>query len=298
MKESSAIAALAQLLYDFLPGSGNNQTAFPLAAHKAGVGEYWQPGSKLPSLTQLLTLTLEWKRGQFCPLILEIVRQSMTWRGRRDPLKREEVDQLNKLLPGVGFQIPELLDPDFLDTLAGPPAVQPAPVGSGKPVIDTNRLAELSKRLSDLSAISPQERGFAFERFLYDLFDVYGLAPRASFRPRTGEQIDGSFDLDGDTYLLEAKWHSNPTPAADLHVLSSKLNSRPIWSRALFISYSGFSPDGLEAFNRGKNSLICMDGYDLYETISRELSLGQVIATKARRAVETGLCHVSVRDLF
>ena len=52
------------------------------------------------------------------------------------------------------------------------------------------------------------------------------MAPHASFRPHTGEQIDGSFQLEGDTYLLEAKWHSKPIPASDLHILNGKLNGR------------------------------------------------------------------------
>lgn len=60
--------------------------------------EFWSGGSKLPAVTQLRTLTLEWKRSQFCPLILEVVKQSMTWRGKREPRTRAEVDQLNKLL--------------------------------------------------------------------------------------------------------------------------------------------------------------------------------------------------------
>lgn len=68
MKEASTVAALAKLLYEFLPGSGNNMTAFPLAAHKVGVADFWPVGSsKLPAVTQLLTRTLERKRGQFCP---------------------------------------------------------------------------------------------------------------------------------------------------------------------------------------------------------------------------------------
>tara|TARA_R110002020_G_scaffold210743_1_gene416946 strand:- start:9049 stop:9966 length:918 start_codon:yes stop_codon:yes gene_type:complete len=300
MKESSTVAALATLLYDFLPASGNNATAFPLAARKVGIGALWPEGySKGPGITQLLTATLEQQRSLFCPLILEIVKQSMTWRSKREPLSRAELDELNRLLPGVGFKIPDLLDPEFLASLPGSPvtpAPQPAPATSA--TADPTVLKDLRQRLQDLGGLSPQTRGFAFEIFLHDLFKAYGLAPRASFRPRTGEQIDGSFELGNDTYLLEAKWHSAPTPASDLHILNGKLNSRPTWSRALFISYGGFGPDGLEAFNRGKSSLICMDGYDLYETLSRELPLDRVIARKARHAVETGLIHVSVRELF
>ena len=53
---------------------------------------------------------LEQRRHRFAPLMLAIVRQSMTWRrGKGSPLTRQEVDQLNTLLPGVSFKIPELL---------------------------------------------------------------------------------------------------------------------------------------------------------------------------------------------
>jgi hypothetical protein len=46
-REAQAIEDLADLLYDFLPGSGNNRTAFPLAAAQASVGDLWVPGSKV-----------------------------------------------------------------------------------------------------------------------------------------------------------------------------------------------------------------------------------------------------------
>lgn len=300
MKEVGAVAALANLLYDFLPGSGNNATAFPLAAQKVGVAEFWPGGSKLPAVTQLLTLTLERKRGQFCALIVEVVKQSMTWRGKREPLTRAEVEQLNALLPSVGFKIPQLLDEGFLATLAGSPAAAaPAsPALSTAVTPEPAALAALANRLLDLSGLAPQARGFAFEGFLTDLFQTYGLAPRGSFRPREGEQIDGSFELDNDTYLVEAKWKNEPTVAADLHILAGKLASRPTWSRGLFISYSGFTLPGLDAFHQGRSSIICMDGFDLHQTLSRQLPLDRIIARKARRAVETGHVFVPVRDLF
>ncbi len=51
LKESQAIADMAQLLYDFLPGSGNRNwkghVSFKTVAEEVGVGGFWQPGSKL-----------------------------------------------------------------------------------------------------------------------------------------------------------------------------------------------------------------------------------------------------------
>ena len=46
------------------------------------------------------------------------------------------------------------------------------------------------------------------------MLDAYGLSARASFR-LVGEQIDGSFVLGDDIYLLEAKW-TNPENSPDM----------------------------------------------------------------------------------
>ena len=63
LKESRAVRELADLLYDFLPGSGHSawkgHVSFKSVAEKVGVGDFWQPGSKLPMLTALLERTLE-----------------------------------------------------------------------------------------------------------------------------------------------------------------------------------------------------------------------------------------------
>ena len=41
-----------------------------------------------------------------------------------------------------------------------------------------------------------------------------------------------------------------------------------------------------------------MHGFDLFEMLDRKLSLDQVLEAKARRAAETGLPFVRVKDLF
>lgn len=52
------------------------------------------------------------------------------------------------------------------------------------------RLAELKDRYMEILQMDPQRRGFALEPFLRQLFEVFHLDPKASFRV-TGEQIDG-----------------------------------------------------------------------------------------------------------
>lgn len=171
-------------------------------------------------------------------------------------------------------------------------AAVPAPV----PTHDPARLAELQTDLLKLSQLAPQPRGYAFERFLKRLFDLHGLDAKEPFRLR-GEQIDGSFLLASETYLLEAKWQNAPIGVAELHTFHGKVEQKAAWARGLFISNSGFTKEGLDAWGRAKR-VICMDGLDLYETLNRGLPLTQVIERKIRRAAETGLPFIGVRDLF
>lgn len=165
-----------------------------------------------------------------------------------------------------------------------------------KPAFDRPRLLSLRSDLLGFTQLAAQKRGYAFEVFLRDLFNVFGLEAREPFRLK-GEQIDGSFLLQGETYLVEAKWQDAQTGVADLHTFHGKVEQKAAWTRGLFVSHSGFTEDGLAAFGRGKK-VICMDGLDLYETLSRELPLNHVLERKVRRAAETGLPFARVRDLF
>lgn len=177
------------------------------------------------------------------------------------------------------------------------PAVQEAAkAGHADVKVDPSRAKILSDDLIGISYLTPQERGYAYERFLKDLFDANGLAARASFR-LVGEQIDGSFELSSETYLLEAKWTGPAIGVAELRSFNAKVEDKAAWSRGLFVSQSGFTPPGLAAFGRGKR-VVCMDGLDLYEMLTKALPFVDVLARKVRRAAESGEPFVSIRDLY
>lgn len=297
LTEAAAVEQIGSLLYDFLPGSGNANAAFPIAAAKVGVVGFWVGGSKRPAIIHLLTLTLERQRSAFCPLLVEVVKQSMVWRrGKGNPLSREEIEALNNLLPGVGFKIPELLDSHFLDTL--PRAEFARSSSAAATPLSAADFGNLKSKLLDISQLAPQPRGYAFEKFLQNLFEAHGLAPRSSFR-LVGEQIDGSFELASEIYLVEAKWQNAQTGAGELHAFGGKVGGKAAWARGLFISQSSFTGDGLEAFSRGnRTSIVCMDGLDLFDALDRKIAISDVIARKVRRAAETGNCFLRVRELF
>lgn len=71
---------------------------------------------------------------------------------------------------------------------------------------------ELGQLGADATPADKRRRGFEFERVLNGLLELEGLEPRSSYKS-PGEQIDGSFYLDGSFLLLEAKWHADPIPA-------------------------------------------------------------------------------------
>ena len=167
---------------------------------------------------------------------------------------------------------------------APPPASVPVPVES------------LKSGLIALHNLEPQPRGYAFEKFLIELFRAYGLQPNSPFR-LVGEQIDGSFKFDGEFYLLEAKWHGPRTPASDLRNFHGKVQEKAAWARGLFISNSGFTDEGLLAFGRMK-SIICMDGLDIWTMLNHRIPLPEVLDRKVRHAAERGEVFCAVGDLF
>ena len=297
LKQSQALTELGNILYPFLPGKAHphadQNLSFPGVASELNLDHHWPGGSKGPAITRLLTRALESDSTQFCPLVLAVVQHGMIYRMNKEPVSRDEIDTLNTVVRRVDFKIPELHDQVFLDGL-------PRKVNSKTPAGDTPdpaAISQLQKQLTELNAIKPVDLGFGFEAFLSDLFSLFELTPRQSFR-LTGEQI-GRFELDGEVYLLEARWRNEKTANRDLLTFSGKVGGKAQWSRGLFVSYMGFSEDGLHAFRQGRRTnLIGLDALDLYHVLSGNLNFREVLRRKVRRAAETNRVFVPVRELF
>lgn len=154
------------------------------------------------------------------------------------------------------------------------------------PMLDMIDFARFTDRLLAIKNLEPQRRGYDFESFLTELFDAFSLKAREPFRI-LGEQIDGSFELVGETYLVEAKWLNRKVGQAELHTFHGKVDQKASWARGLFISFGGFTDEGLHAFGRGKR-VIGMDGRDIYKALDRGIGIDRLIAAKVRCAAETG----------
>jgi hypothetical protein len=132
-----------------------------------------------------------------------------------------------------------------------------------------------------------QRRGFAFEPWLRELFDVFDLDPRRSFRIE-GEQVDGGFTLDKWHFLLEARWRKDAATRDDLGVFKAKVDGKAENTLGLFISVAGFEPTGLTKHSGRSSPLILADGGDLLAVLEERIDLVDLLTRKYRHAAMTG----------
>lgn len=150
------------------------------------------------------------------------------------------------------------------------------------------RLAELNQRFfTVVSPADPQRRGYELETLMYDVFELFDLDPKASFK-NIGEQIDGAFSLEGTDYLFEAKWQQEPVRADDLAVFEAKVQRKLENTLGVFLSMNGFSPEAIAAHSRARPSIILMDGADLMAVLDERVDFVTLLLRKKRCAAQTG----------
>ncbi|MBV4431687.1 restriction endonuclease [Clostridium tyrobutyricum] len=157
---------------------------------------------------------------------------------------------------------------------------------------------ESLKQLSDLAVIdNNQKRGFAFEKYLFELFKQNELEPRNSFKI-IGEQIDGSFILNKEVYLLEAKWTKPQIDKAELVIFNEKVSSKSGFTRGLFVSFSGYTSEAIETFENGRTvNIILMTVQELAILLQRKLDFKDIIWRKVRFLAEEGKFFKNIIEL-
>ena len=139
--------------------------------------------------------------------------------------------------------------------------------------------------------------GLALEKLLNRLFQLFGLQPRQPFRV-IGEQIDGSFQMDAETYLMESKWEKHPLPEADLLVFREKILGKSAFTRGVLIALNGVSGPARDAITRGKTPcFFVMDGHDLLMVLSEKISLTDFLRMRMRLLAEEGCVCMPFSEL-
>ena len=303
LKQANAVRALATAVQDFLPGSGARDWAghitFGTVARDVGVQKFWSPaGSKVPRLIALFEQTLEHQPQDFERLIVRIVKAGLHYReSKRNPIQPDEIRTINGHIQEIGFKFPDLWDPSFLNAIAlddveraarNVQAVErSAEQQTSSRVLHLRALGELLTELERLWAErNRQAAGFALEKLLNKLFTLFELAPRTPFK-LVGEQIDGSFELDNEVYLIEAKWEAEPTKEKDLLIFRGKIEGKSSFTRGVFFAMNGVTSEADHAIRIGKQpTFFVMTGHDLMMVLRDALSLNDFLRRRRRLLAE------------
>lgn len=165
---------------------------------------------------------------------------------------------------------------------------------SAKPSVDYDSLKESLLNIEKL--ISPQTKGYEFEKYLNSLFEAFGLEPHASYRTEH-DQIDGSFNFDGNTILIEAKYKSKEIPKDDLILFENKLKSKSHFSKGLFISYSRVTSKALDYFQDSGSRIVVLTVEEIFLMCQNKTPLTALLRSKFRLLDERGLIFKHILEL-
>ncbi len=162
-----------------------------------------------------------------------------------------------------------------------------------KEVLNKQEIKKKFQELLDGKKYTPHQRGFEFEKLIFSVLQNEGLEPRSGYKPE-GEQIDGSFFWNGQTFLLEAKWVTNPLPVSSIYSFKGKLDGKFHTTSGIFISVNGYSDDVEDALKFGKSlNILLFDKEDIPPIFNGEVLFLEVLKFKLRQAGDTGSLQVS-----
>lgn len=136
------------------------------------------------------------------------------------------------------------------------------------------------------------KRGIALEGVLNRLFKSHGILIRESFR-RVGtagegvvEQIDGVIVLDGQVYLVEMKWWSQPLGVAEVSQHLVRVFTRGA-ARGILVSQSGYAAPAVticrESLARSVFVLVKLE--EIVFLLERGNSLAELLRSKVNAAI-------------
>src|ERR1700722_4446865 len=143
-----------------------------------------------------------------------------------------------------------------------------------------------------------KERGDRFEVLMNRIFGYYSERSEGPFE-RTGEQVDGLFYFDKHWYLVEIRWRADKSNAADVSVLRDRA-SRSFGgdTKALFVSFNGFSQDCLDSMTGGDyERVILFDGSDLRTVLDCQIAFDLLLAEKQIELVKNRKPWVSAFEI-
>ncbi|MDH7478570.1 MAG: restriction endonuclease [Syntrophomonadaceae bacterium] len=143
---------------------------------------------------------------------------------------------------------------------------------------------------NNLTSKSRQEAGYSLEDLLKDLFALFEIEYRPSYRTET-QQIDGHFKFEGFDYLVEARWRKDIPDEDEIGGFERKVNTKLESTRGLFISVQGFRENVVQQFNGKGASIIFMCGRDLTLILEGHFDLSDALRAKIECAAQKGIVY-------
>lgn len=135
-----------------------------------------------------------------------------------------------------------------------------------------------------------QAAGYALEDMIKELFFLYDIEYRKSYRTET-QQIDGHFRFEGFDYIVEAKWQKNMPNEQDIAGFKQKIDTKLDSTRGVFISVPGFRDDVIRQFSGRGANIIFWTGQDLYVVLDGRIHLHDALRLKIEKASQEGIVN-------
>lgn len=159
------------------------------------------------------------------------------------------------------------------------------------------KLKELQQQFFEILAEPPQKRGYSLEKFLNQIFALFDIDAKSSFKV-VGEQIDGAFTFEGTEYLFEAKWQKDKVSSADLDVFTGKVRRKLENTLGLFLSMNGYETTGMDLHSQHGSAIFLMDGSDLAAVLEDRITLPDLLTRKRQHASRTGQIMLSAFEVL
>ncbi len=133
---------------------------------------------------------------------------------------------------------------------------------------------------------NPHSRGRNLEILMKELLEIEGLVPKHSIK-RTGEEVDITFEVNGQTYFLEARWKKEKSDSKEVRDFVGKCEHIHVDARGVFLSIVGFTVGAAEVPRKGESRIILIDGTHIMNVLNGATAFGEMLSQMVRKACET-----------
>lgn len=137
-------------------------------------------------------------------------------------------------------------------------------------------------QLERIKPLPTPERGYAFERFIEDVFKKEHFSVTHNSPVAKPRQVDLFATRHNESYLIEAKWKKRPSDVGDIDSLFTRLEEGVSSVVGLLVSFCGFTQTAIERVKdkRSSHPIILLNGQELEKIIRNDSNLAQVLQQK------------------